>query len=292
MEINAYSKTIRKLRGNKITVRPIRRRGGWVHPEHDSSFMNDGATMGIVVPVTSGNIVVDPLFDFTNDDRELFASQIGIEDVLKLNVHVKKNYWIGNTVTLDKNGLVLDLSNHVDFAKFLILRSDTNRIAPNWKSRFEKGTYKFAIVEEGEEVGEKVTKIDDVKKAYKLLGGIDFSTTKMKDFLYVYYLSKKEAKRPPRDATIEFLKSELGKIVEDDLQLFLEILEDDDYDVKLLIQKAANCGALLRDKHQYTVPGADKPIGVLSEVIAFIRDSRNQEFEMKLIQQVENTRDN
>lgn len=290
METNAYSKTIREFRSKKVIVRPIRRRGGWVHSEHDSSFMNDGATMGIVVPVTHGNVVIDPISDFTDEDKAKFAYDVGI-DITKLNVHVKKNYWVGNTVTLDKNGLVLELSNDVDFVKYLILRSDIDRIAPDWKNRFEKGTYKFAIVAEGEEIEEKVTKVEDVKRAYKLYGGIDYSVTKMKDFLYVYYLNKKDSKRPPRDASIEWLKAELGKIIEEDLQLFLEILEDRLYDTKLLIQKAANCGALLRKKYLYFAPGADKPIGVLDEVIEFIRDSRNQDFEMKLIQQVENTKE-
>jgi len=295
METNAYSRKIRDLRKKKVTVRPIRRKGGWVPESHDSSFMNDGATMGIVVPITHGNVIIDPLYDFVKDDeyddKKKFAAEVGIDDESRLNVHVKKNYWIGNTVSLDKNGLTLDLSNPIDFVKYLILRSDTNRIAQDWKSRFEKGTYKFAIVAEGEEIEEKVTKVEDVKEAYKLFGKIDYSVTKMKDFLYVYYLNKKEAKRPPRDASIEWCKAELGKVIDEDLQLFLEILKDENYEVKLLIQKSTNCGALIRQKHLYFVPGADKPIGVLDDVIEFIKDSRNQDFEMKLIQQVENTKE-
>ena len=295
METNAYSKKIRELRKKKVIIRPIRRKGGWVPETHDSSFMNDGASMGIVVPVTNGNIILDPLYDFVkddeSDDKKLFAREIGVEDETGLNVHVKKNYWIGNTVQLSRNGLTLVLSNPIDFVRYLILRSDTARIAPNWKSRFDKGTYKFAIVAEGEEIEEKVTKVDDVKEAYKLFGKIDYSVTKMKDFLYVYYLIKKEAKRPPREASVEWLKAELGRIIDEDLQLFLEILKDKDYDMKLLIQKSTNCGALIRKKHLYYVPGADKPIGVLDDVIEFINDSRNQDFEMKLIQQVENTKE-
>lgn len=295
METNAYSKKIRELRKKKVIIRPIRRKGGWVPETHDSSFMNDGANMGIVVPVTHGNVIVDPLYDFVKDDeyddKKLFAREIGVEDETRLNVHVKKNYWVGNTVSLNRNGLTLELSNPIDFIKYIILRSDTARIAPNWKSRFEKGTYKFAMVAEGEEIEAKVTKVDDVKEAYKLFGKIDYSVTKMKDFLYVYYLIKKEAKKPPREASVEWLKAELGRIIDEDLQLFLEILKDKAYDTKLLIQKSTNCGALIRKKHLYYVPGADKPVGVLDDVIEFINDSRNQDFEMKLIQQVENTKE-
>lgn len=287
MEINsAYSKKMKDLRSKKIIVRPIRRRGGWVSDAHDSAFMNDGARMGIVVPVSRGNVVLDPLKSFSDKDRELFAKEAGLREE-DLNVHVKKNYWIGKTVDIDRNGLTLDLSNIVDFTNYLILRSDINLIAPDWGSRFKKGTYKFALVEEGEEIEEKASKVEKVKEAYRLLGKMDHSETKMKDFLYVYYLTKKDAKRPPKDASLEFLKGEVSRIIEEDMSTFLNILRDENYDTKLLIQKAVSCGALQRRKHEFFVPGADRPIGVLEDVIEYLNDDKNQDFELKLIQQVE-----
>ena len=104
----------------------------------------------------------------------------------------------------------------------------------------------------------------------------------------VYYLKNKVAKKPPITATTDWLKREIGKIVEDNTDLFIEILDDVDYDLKILIQKAVSVGAIHRVRHEYTFPGADKPVGVLQELLDFLNDDRNQDDKMKLIYQVEN----
>jgi len=287
--ISMYSKKVQELREKRYVVRPIRRKGGWVPPDHDSAFMNDGARQGYVVPVLPGNVLVDPLKDFTSEDKVSLAEELGLENAQVFNVHTKKNFWRGNTVYLDRNGLHLNCENPADFVKYLILKSDSENIAPNWASRFDKGTYKFALCEEGEELLDKVSNLEDKKNAYIYLSKIDKSVDKMKDFLYVYYLTKKDAKRPPRAASVDWLKQELGRIIEDDLATYLSIANDKDYNVKLLIQKSIEVGALYRDRHNYSMPGADKPIGVLEDLIAFLDDTKNQEVKIKLLHQIENT---
>lgn len=282
-----YSIKVRNLREKKFTVRPIRRKGGWVGPDHDSSFMNDGAKLGIVIPVLKGNVLANPIPEFTKQDVILLAEELGLEDVKKLNLYVPKNYWRGKTVTLDRNGLHLDLTQVEDFIKFLILRADSDRIASNWSTRFDKGTYKFALVEQGEELIDSVSNLEEKKNAYILLDKMDSSIDKMKDFLYVYYLEKKDAKKPPRNATIDQLKNAIGTIIEDDLKTYLAILNDDYYSLKLLIQKASEVGAIRRDRHLYTLPGSDKPIGVIEDLIDYLDDPKNQDARMKLMHQIE-----
>jgi hypothetical protein len=284
-----YSLKVRNLRTKKVVIRPIRRKGQWVGPEHDSAFMNDGAKMGIVVPVLAGNVLINPMPEFTVEDIKLLAEELGLEDVKKLNIHTPKCYWRGRTVQLDRNGLHLNLERVEDLIKYLILRADTERISPNWTERFDRGTYKFAIVEEGEELQDKVSSLEDKKNAYILFGKMDASVDKMKDFLYVYYLAKKDAKRPPKNATLDQLKNEIGRIIEDDLRTYIGILNDDYYILKLLIQKSVEIGALRRDKHLYSFPGADKPVGVLEDLISFLDDPKNQDARMKLMHQVDNT---
>jgi hypothetical protein len=285
-----YSLKVRNLREKKYVVRPIRRKGAWVGPDHDSAFMNDGAKMGIVIPVQAGNVLVNPIPEFTAEDVETFAQELGLENALKLNIHVPKCYWRGRTVMIDRNGLHLDLSKVEDLVKFLVLRADTERISRTWGERFDRGTYKFALVEEGEELLDKVSNLEEKKNAYILFGKMDASSDKMKDFLYVYYLQKKDAKKPPRNATIDQLKSEIGKIIEDDMKTYLFILQDDYYTLKLLIQKANEIGALRRDRSIYSLPGSDKPIGVLEDLIEYLDDPKNQDVRMKLLHQVENVK--
>ncbi len=291
--VDKYSKKVDSLRNSKVVVRPIRRQGGWVGMDHDSSFMNDGASIGIVVPQMESGYLVDPLTfikgEFDDKDREFLAKELGLQDISPLNTYVKKNYWVGNTVLLDRNGLYLDLSKIPDFVKFLILRSDSERIAPTWGERFEKGTYKFAICEEGVEIQDKVSNLEEKKMAYAHLGKIDTNNEKMLDFLYVYYLTKKDSKRPPRTADSKWLKNEIGRIIEDDIKMFLSILEDENYNLKLLIQRSVEVGAIKRDKHEYTFPGADRPVGVMEDLIAYLDDPKNQDVKVKLLNLVETT---
>jgi hypothetical protein len=283
-----YSIKVRNLREKRYVVRPIRRKGAWVPQEHDSAFMNDGAKIGIVVPVLKGNILSNPIPEFTKEDVILFAEELGLEDIKKLNLYVPKCYWRGKTVNLDRNGLHLHLDKIEDFINFLILRSDTERISPNWGTRFDRGTYKFALVEEGEELMDDVSNLEEKKNAYILFGKMDSSIDKMKDFLYVYYLTKKDAKQPPRNATLDQLKKAIGQIIEDDLKTYLSILNDDFYTLKLLIQKSTAIGALQRNKHLYSIPGSDHAIGTIEDLIEFLDDPKNQDVRMKLKHQIDN----
>lgn len=293
-KVVGYSKVIKNLRTKKYVVRPIRRKGGWVSPEHDSSFMNEGSKLGLVVPVMAGNVLKDPFVfgpnredRFTQEDIQLLANELGLPDDKVLNVHFPKGFWRRNTVKLDRNGKYLALSETQDLVTFLILKSNTEIIAPNWSERFSKGTYKFALVEEGEELVDKVSNLEDKKNAYIHLDKMDHSLDKMSDFLYVYYLTKKDAKRPPTNATLDWFKNELGRIIETDLYTFNSILSDKDYLVKLLIQKSIKVGAILRDKHNYTLAGGDQPIGNIEDLIAYLDDDRNQDAKMKLLHQIE-----
>lgn len=289
---NKYSKKVSNLTKKRYVARPIHRKGGWLPPGHDSAFMNDGSTLGIVVPVMQGNVLSDPFkgLGFTNDDKTILVNDLGIGDLQQFNIHVKGSYWRGKTVSLDRNGLFLNLSKSEDLIKYLILRSDSERIAPSWNERFNKGTYKFALVEEGEEVQDKVSNLEEKKNAYLYFNKMDSNISKMKDFLFVYYLTKKDAKRPPNDATIEWLKNEIGRIIEDDLKIFLSIISDVDYTIKLLIQKSVSIGALNRDKHNYSFPGADRPVGTIEDLIEHLDDEKNQDAKMKLMHQVDNAK--
>jgi hypothetical protein len=289
-----YSKSVKLLREKKYVVRPIKRKGSWVGPEHDSAFMNDGSRIGIVVPVLQGNVLKDPFVfgegkddKFTIEDIQNLAFELGVGDIKQFNVYTPKGFWHKRMVALDKNGRHLDLSKGQDLIDYLVLRSDTDRIAPNWTARFDKGTYKFALVERGEELEDKVSNLEDKKTAYIHLDKMDHSEEKMKDFLYVYYLTKKDVKRPPRDAKIAWLKNELGRIIEEDLMNFNTILNDKDYNVKLLIQRSIELGAMYRNKHEYSLPGADRPIGNIEDTIEYLDNPKNQDVRMKLLHQID-----
>ena len=297
LKIYGYSKEILKLREKKVSVRPIHRDGGWVASNHDSSFLNDGAVRDYTVPSKArGRVLVNPCPDFVQDkktnidDWQALADELGLESVRDLNPNTIKGFWMReaeSTVKMDKRGKYLNLNDTRDFVEFLVLRSNSHLIAHSWATRFDSGEFMFALVEDGEEIIDQVSNLEQEKKAFAYLDQIDSSTEKMTDFLYVFYLTKKEAKKPPRNGTVDWLKAEVGKIIKSDLNIFLGILDDPDYNLKLLIQRSVDSGALHKDKHRYTFPGADAPVGNLEDLIAFLDDEKNQTERMKLMKMVE-----
>jgi len=297
LTVFGYSKEILKLRSKKVSVKPIHRDGGWVASNHDSAFLNDGAVRDYTVPSKArGRVLVNPCPDFVQDkkanidDWQSLADELGLESVRDLNQNTPKGFWMReaeSTVKMDKRGKYLNLNDTRDFVEYLVLRSCSHLIAPSWSKRFDDGEYMFALVEDGEEIIDKVSNLEEQKKAFAYLDKIDSSTEKMTDFLYVYYLTKKEAKKPPRNGKVDWLKAEVGKIIDSDLGIFLAILDDPDYNLKLLIQRSVDSGALLKDKHRYTFPGADSSVGNLEELIAFLDDEKNQTERMKLMKHVE-----
>jgi len=288
---------MKALRELNFVVRPIKRDGGWVHPDHDSAFINDGAKKGIVVPVMAGNILKNPFkrvrrdpddpqigmpyFELSENDVQELADELGL-DVKELNPNTRRNYWKNRAVNLDRNGLHLNLSEVDNFINFLILASDEENIALGWSNRYAKGTYLFALCESTEELVDKVSNLEERMKAYNYLDKIKGSAEKMRDLLYVYYINTKDARKPPQTGDVDWLKNEIGRIIEDDLKNFLIIINDKDYLVKLLIQKSVEKGALLRVKHNYMLPGDDKPIGTLDDMISYLDDPKNQDVRMKL----------
>ena len=69
-----YSKPIKALREKKVSVRPIYRKGGWVAENHDSAFLNTGSARDYTVPSKArGNVLINPLSDFTVEDVKLLT---------------------------------------------------------------------------------------------------------------------------------------------------------------------------------------------------------------------------
>jgi len=274
------------LRQGRVKVEPIRRTSDWLPENSDSIFMNSGAKQEYVVPryARSGQLI-DPLQDLTDAEKDQIARELGFKngDDLNINKKEKENFWINRTVWIDKNGKFLDLSNVGDFISYKILEVNLESIAPSFTERYDKGTYKFALVFEGEEDKIKNQKIDVKKDAYMLFGKIDGSAKKMSDFLWIYYLTDKEAKRLPNNPGIDYLRGEIGRIIEEKTGTFLNIMTDPDFETKVLVQKAINNGLIHRDGMTFTVFGEPTSKNSLDGLIAYLKDERNNNIRLSII---------
>ena len=277
------------LSDTKVTVKPIRRLSDWLPEGHDSNFMNEGARWTIGVPMLRDKkALVDPLKDLSPDEKQDLADKLGLESPSQFNIYRPENFWKTFSVNIDRNGLQLDLNDPYDYITYRVLQCNTEWIAPSLTMRNMKQTYKFALEHDNEKLVGEVSMVNKKESSYLALSKMSNSQEMMSNFMWAHYLQVKTAQRPPMEAPSDWLKKEIGKIIEHDPSLFLSIAEDETYPYKVLIMKALNIGALSRSgDNTYKFPGATKAIGSLEQMVAHIRDERHQEDLLKLKTQID-----
>ena len=288
-----------KLPNKKILVTPIRRKGSWLSVDHAASFLYQNSYFSITVPRTLRGELVDPL---TEEERDYFESSEGKLALKPGDLSIYKttkdgkgkeilnNYWTNFKVKLKNETLELDLSKPMDYLRYKVLLTNSELIAPTGAEKLKKGTYKFALVEQGWEDGEKVKTANNKKEAYRALGKMDSSPDKMKDFLSVYYTIKPGGKSVPLNAKLDFLIAEVEKIIDSDIETFIAIIKDKDYDTKIMVTKALKAKALEREGQSFRTPEG-KTIGQnLKETIQFLTNPVNSEEVLKMQARIDNSK--
>jgi hypothetical protein len=243
----------------KVHVKPILRSGKWLPDGHSGSFMYDHTVLGLQVPIDrqTGRLK-NPL---TPEEVTYFENDAGLDlEKGALNPYKKKdNFWADFRISIRKSDeivtdetilMTLYLSNPIQYLQYKVLQCNTassgGLVAPSWQERLNSGTYRIALVHEGQQNFEKVKRADMMKKAYKYLGKIDASEEAMFDFLTIYFLENGKSKRPSMDSNKETYYSEIQDLIDADIAGFVKIIDDaKNYEYKLLVHRGLKIGALV-----------------------------------------------
>jgi hypothetical protein len=270
------------LPDKSIKVVPVKRIGGTFLPAgHDGDFMFTGCKLSLVVPFDKAKgRLVDPLND---EERDILEQKLAMKKgELSIYRKGKDNFWHSFRVELDKEGIVLNLNEPMDYIKYKVLLT-TPQIAESWEKRFARGEIKFAIVDGEYEVKEHAKAADYKRKAYVFLDSIEGNREKMIDVLTVY------GKRPSKDASKDFLITAIDDIISNPKTIakFMEIVEDKNFEKRLFIEKCLEAGAVLKMKSKYSLPGGDVIGNSIDEAIEYINNKKNNEIYATLKAQVE-----
>jgi len=291
-----------RLPNIKVHVKPILRKGVWLPEGHSGHFMYDNTSITVQVPLDkfTGRLK-NPL---TREEQLFFETEAGLD--LKsgdLNPFKKEdNFWADFRVRIRKSDsivndktvlMTLDLGDPIQYMQYKVLLLNTvpegGIVAPSWETRENSGTYKVALVHEGQQHADKVKKADKMKLAYKYLAKIDSSEEAMYDFLMVYYLENAKSKRPSADSSKDFYYSEIQDLIDNDLDGVVEVIEDaGNYDYKLLVHRGLKIGALkmVGGNKLETIDGV--PIGnSLYQAVQWFKDDRHQDEYLRLKNQIE-----
>lgn len=261
----------------KVNVKPVTRT--WLPDGHDGEIRYTGCAEFLCVQVDSVSRKLNT--GLTKEDEER------LEKTLKLTPGTlspyNTDYWgnYKNAIRIDKNGLILDTDNPKDEIIYLNLlaHTDVANSEEDFLNSPNAPMFKYVITSSDQEAKVKNDKNKIKKEAYKLFGKM--SHNKMKDFL------KLEGKRTGDDASLDFIESAVGDIVDNDPSHFLDVYNDPLFDSKVFILDCIYAKAIIKRGPKYLVNGGDSIGNSIEEAIAYIDDPMNQDVYLSLKAKVE-----
>ncbi len=269
------------LENRIVIVKPIPERDNpnyvKLDPNHDGKFMFTGCKATLVLPLsrTRGGLI-----NFlTKEEQAFFEAELDMNPG-DLSIYKKdNNYWSTFRVMLDKNELKLNLADAIDNLKYKLLLTYSDLIAPNWEVRNNKASYKWALVDEKEEI-KTIGKAHDVKaKAYAHLFSIKDDKDEM--LKYLKLLGKVVSDKTSR----EWLYAELGKIIENtkkdnygdpNVYQYIELIEDKDKTWKTILSDAIRLKIIYKRQNKYYYDKEVLGIGE-GQTISWLKDPENSE---------------
>ena len=184
-----------------------------------------------------------------------------------------KDYWTMFRVDVPKDGVILNLGLPEDELKYLVLKAH-QRVANSEMERFDSPFAEYVMTSQEQEAKVENKKSKLKRKAYKVFSNMN--TTEMKDVLKVM------GKRAGDDASVDFVESQLDKIVTDDPQNFLTTVEDPTFKMRAFIDDCISSRVLVKNGTKYQLPGGDTVGFTLEQTIEYLQNPDNQEVYLDL----------
>ena len=238
------------LRNERVIVRKLPKRTNLVQDSNHimGDGMHENAFRVYSVPkLQKSNNFVNVL---TKDEKEYLEYAMGLpENALSIyQTPPETNYWSNanpnglSSVTLRKRDNIFDLSKPTDYIAVKILLANKDKICPSmeeWRAR-PKETYEFVIIREGQESKMAQNDTDATIQAVMKLGKV----SEDKDVLKLI-VETMMGKKYSDNVTSEWLQTQALDLIKGgakNAKLFLNIVNDDYLDNKVLIRKAINKG--------------------------------------------------
>jgi hypothetical protein len=255
-------------RPDKVTLKPIKK-NGWLPDDHDGSIRYSKCFERLTVQAARGTGVLQT--GLSDEDEKRLENKMNMSPGTLSRYN--KDYWTMFRVDISKEGTILDLSSPEDELKYLVLKAH-QRVANSEMERFDSPFAEYIMTSDEQEAKVVNRKSKLKRKAYKVFSGM--STTEMKDVLKVM------GKRVGDDASVDFVESQLDKIVTDDPQNFLTTVEDPTFAMRAFIDDCISARVLVKNGTKYQLPGGDIVGYTLEQTIEYLQNPDNQEVYLDL----------
>jgi hypothetical protein len=282
----------------RVKVVPITRDGTWLGKGHDGEFMYSGCQQSFVLPIDlQRGGLVNPFGDGEESKKlqDYFETEMNLKPGSMSVYKKKESFWHTFRISIDKDGMELNLNNIIDNLKWRVLKV-VPQIAPNWKDKYKSAEYKFALVDGEHIIEDTIKKTDLLMKAYGHLESVNSSETKMRNLLKVFYGT---TGRITATTSRKQMIAMIGNIISESelsgsLRKFVSIIEDESYNIKVFIQDALEAGALVRfNKTKYKLAGGTDNDAIANnevELIEFLENKKNNVIKKTLETQIKNSK--
>ena len=272
------------LKNRKVIIKHLPKETGLVtNPNHVLyGGMAENAVKYYTVPMLQSGKLVNVL---TDEEKDYLEYIMGLE-YNTLSIYRKdNNYWENLQVRLTKQDNILDLSSPDDYIKYKVLLANKDEIAPSMDAAQNrpKATYKFVIIEEGEEISQAKNEMTMTMRAFIKFGEFQ------KDFYALKTIYELIDGRPvAANTSLDFLLTSVGKIVKSNPSLFLTVCEDKFLDAKILIKRAIEAGIIANRGNFLYLTSNNTPLcdnneePTLSIAAKFISLPKNQELKFSI----------
>ncbi len=279
-----------ELPNKKVIVRYIKRKigmaaGDHIGPDHViSGGLLDKAVKKYQIPRLRSGVLVNIL---TNEEKEFF------EKIYKgVDLSVYGDFWKDFYVTLTKQDTRLDLSNSADYLKYKVLWALKDElIAPSWDKRYERQSYEFALVNEGDEDKELKKKFDSKKEAFKLYGKIEDDKE-----LLIGLLKLLSNKPISSDSKLDWVKTKVEEFIDNKADNFIAIVKDPSFYTRILLNQAVDLGVVNRQGNKYeTADGLELceagEVPTFDNAVTFLDSAKNQDIRSLLEAKIANAKE-
>lgn len=272
------------LRNERIIVRLVKKASdNFNNPKHVFyGGMADTATKSYTVPVLTSGVYKNVL---TDSEKDFLEYILGFEKNA-LSIYKKNdNFWDNFLVTLNKEDNYLDLRVPLDYIKYKVLLANNTLICPSLEvlNSRPKASYRYVMFSEEEVSQAELNTIDLTATAFMEFGSIMENKDKMRLILETI------RNRPIAPTTkIDWVKAELGKIIQTSPKQFLKVIKDPYLEQKILLKKAIEKGLLTNREGFYF----DKATGIklclegeqptINSAAKFLSLPRNDEYRFTL----------
>lgn len=182
------------------------------------------------------------------------------------------------TIKISEGGKELNLS----IPKHLLMYNLAKKIktVASEKEVVNPSVHRYYIVDENAQALKKLSGIQIKTRAYKLFA--EMSPNDARDFLVLYGKDSKSVND-------DIVQAKLGELIESDAEKFVSLYEDNNKEVKIVLQKLTRMNILRKEGKSYFYGDEGEAVflGATQEMaVEFLKDPENQELYIALISEL------